>query len=77
MQILDDTYHYMTSRFIAGGVIRGTKKAEMSKNKRKTVRGDKEAERRKDIMQKREESCPCPSLLLIIKIGVRFKSERL
>lgn len=75
--MLDDTCRYMTSRFTAGGVRRGAKKAERSKNRKETARGKRVAGRRKNSMQKREASCPCPGLLFLIKFGCRFKSERL
>lgn len=75
--MLDNICRYMTSRFTAGGVRRGAKKAERSKNRKETARDGRVAGRRKDSMQKREASCPCPGLLFLIKIGVRFKSERL
>lgn len=56
----------MTSRFTAGAVRRGAKKAEPNKNREKRRETDKRtAVRRKDIMQKREASCPCPSLFLL------------
>lgn len=71
------TCRYMTSRFTAGGIHRRTEKAETGKNRKETARGGRVAGRRKDSMQKREASCPCPGLLFILKFGCRFKPEKL